>query len=82
MRSPRALRVYLAMKAGTWFCFTTAFTLSALYRIETVGLDPLQLVLLGTVLEGTIFLCEIPTAPVGISQRKMVPSRAVPRSTN
>ena len=59
-----ALTLYLVMKAGTWLCFTTAFTLSALYRIETVGLDPLQLVLLGTALEGTIFLCEIPTGAV------------------
>jgi DHA3 family tetracycline resistance protein-like MFS transporter len=59
-----ALPIYLVMKAGTWLCFTTAFTLSALYRIETVGLDPLQLVLLGTAIEGTIFLCEIPTGAV------------------
>jgi DHA3 family tetracycline resistance protein-like MFS transporter len=34
------------------------------YYVTTVGLDPLQLVLVGTVLEGTIILLEIPTGVV------------------
>ena len=39
-------------------------TLSGLYRIEVVGLDALQLVLVGTALEATVFVFEIPTGIV------------------
>lgn len=48
------------------FGFTTRamFTTYVVYRVETAGLDALQLVLLGTALEATIFLCEIPTGIV------------------
>jgi len=38
--------------------------ISALYRVQSVGLDPLQLVLVGTVLETVIFVFEIPTGIV------------------
>jgi DHA3 family tetracycline resistance protein-like MFS transporter len=41
--------------------FTTVY---ALYVIRVVGLNPLQLVLMGTVLEATYFLFEIPTGVV------------------
>jgi len=37
---------------------------SAIYRVQNAGLDPLQLVLVGTVLETTVFLFEIPTGIV------------------
>ena len=36
-------------------------TVISVYRIEVVGLDPLRLVLLGTALEVTVLLCEVPT---------------------
>ena len=36
-------------------------TVASVYRIEVVGLDPLQLVLLGTALEVAVFLFEVPT---------------------
>ena len=39
-------------------------TLSAIYRIQSAGLNPLQLILVGTVLEGVVFLFEIPTGVV------------------
>ncbi len=39
-------------------------TLSAVYRIQSAGLNPLQLILVGTVLEGVVFLFEIPTGIV------------------
>ncbi len=50
-----------------WTCalracfFALVFTLSAVYRIEVAGLDALQLVLVGTMLEAAVFLFEIPT---------------------
>src|SRR4051794_2888453 len=40
------------------------FTPLAVYYVTTVGLDPLQLVLVGTAVEGTIILFEIPTGIV------------------
>jgi DHA3 family tetracycline resistance protein-like MFS transporter len=36
-------------------------TVSGVYRVRAAGLNPLQLVLVGTVLEGTAFLFSIPT---------------------
>jgi MFS family permease len=53
--------VYLVV-AGIGPLFTTiAFTIAAVYYVTVAGLDPLQLVLLGTTLEATYFLMEIPT---------------------
>ena len=39
-------------------------TVSAIYRVQSAGLNPLQLVLVGTVLEAAVFLFEIPTGIV------------------
>lgn len=44
--------------------FTMMSMISAIYRVQSAGLDPLQLVLVGTVLELTVFLFEIPTGIV------------------
>ena len=56
--------VYLVVAGGGGFFFTVAFTLSALYRIREAGLSPLQLILLGTALEGAVLLFEVPTGVV------------------
>ncbi|WP_461615196.1 hypothetical protein [Clostridium sp. Marseille-QA1073] len=40
---------------------TVVFTSSSLYQINNVGLNPLQLIIVGTVLESTYFIFEIPT---------------------
>lgn len=37
------------------------FTASTLYLVQTIGLNPFQLVLVGTVLELTAFIAEVPT---------------------
>ncbi len=60
----QAQSIYLAMRGGTWFCFTTVFTLAAIYRIEMGGFDPLYLVLAGTVMELATFLFEVPTGVI------------------
>ena len=52
----------LAIGAGVVYKVT--FAMSAIYRVEVVGLDVFQLVFLGTVLEATVFLFEIPTGVV------------------
>lgn len=69
-----ASRVYLILATGTALAFSTRGTLSAIYRIEEAGLNPLQLVLVGTVLEASVFLFEIPTGVVAdaISRRRSV----------
>ncbi len=41
--------------------FTMMSMISAIYRVESAGLNPLQLVLVGTVIEATIFVFEVPT---------------------
>jgi DHA3 family tetracycline resistance protein-like MFS transporter len=44
--------------------FHAATTVMAVYYVQEVGLNPLELVLLGTVFEATIFLFEIPTGVI------------------
>lgn len=68
---PSAYRLYLALVGATGFFFWVWAAMSALYRIQEVGLNPLQLVLVGTVLEVSAFLFEIPTGVVAdtISRR-------------
>ena len=47
-------------------------TMSAVYRIQEAGLDPIQLILVGTVLEISIFLFEVPTGVVAdVHSRRM-----------
>ncbi len=38
------------------------YVLLTVYYVQTIGMNPLQLVLVGTVLEATAFVCEIPTS--------------------
>ncbi|MDN5764528.1 MAG: MFS transporter [Humibacillus sp.] len=50
---------------GSWSLFhSLAFTLALLYQVQVAGLTPLQLILVGTVMEATCFLFEIPTGIV------------------
>ena len=59
-----AYRVYLILSGVSSFAFAVIFTLNLVYQGEVVGLTPLQLVLVGTTLEATAFLFEIPTGIV------------------
>ncbi len=59
-----ALTAYLLMRGMRSFLFWTAFITGAIYYIQGVGFDPLQLVLVGTALELTAFACEIPTGVI------------------
>jgi MFS transporter, DHA3 family, tetracycline resistance protein len=49
-----------------WLSFASAvtFTVSAVYFVTEVGMNPLELVLVGTAMELTIFVFEIPTGVV------------------
>lgn len=56
-----ARTVYLVLEASTGLSFYLSSTIFAVYLIVDVGLNPLELVLLGTVLEGTTLVFELPT---------------------
>lgn len=57
-------RVYLLLTGGSAGCYALAFTLSMVYQVQVVGLSPLELVLVGTVLEASVFVGEVPTGIV------------------
>lgn len=65
---------YLFLSAASSLLFFMVFTINLLYHVETVGLSPLQLVLVGTTLEGVIVLFEVPTGIVAdlVSRRRSV----------
>lgn len=64
MNRPTPKFVFLVSNFTAGFILSIVFAASQLYRVQTVGLDPLQLVLVGTTLEATAFLFEIPTGVV------------------
>src|SRR3954447_14859750 len=60
----RPERVFLSITATAAFVSALVFTIAPLYRFRTAGLDDLELVLVGTVMEAAVFLFEIPTGIV------------------
>src|SRR4029450_10439086 len=58
------LPLYYLLAGGSALCYSLTFTLSMVYQVQEVGLSPLQLVLVGTVLEASVFLGEVPTGIV------------------
>ncbi|MEP6630492.1 MAG: MFS transporter, partial [Lapillicoccus sp.] len=64
MRPARPQTVYYLLGGGTSFLLVLAFTLNQVYYVTVVGLGPLEMVLVGTLLEATCFLFEIPTGVV------------------
>ncbi|MGE5643601.1 MAG: MFS transporter [Byssovorax cruenta] len=59
-----ATRVYLSMEMATAICLCLVFTTNNLYEATVAGLAPLQLVLVGTTVEVSAFLFEVPTGIV------------------
>jgi DHA3 family tetracycline resistance protein-like MFS transporter len=57
----RPYLVYLGEEAAGNFCFMMVITAAGLFMIQVAKLDALQLVLVGTTLELSAFLFEIPT---------------------
>ena len=64
MRKLSAYTIYLIHSGGYSLFSAMAYTIIAVYYVKVVGLNPLQLVLIGTALEVSIFLLEIPTGVV------------------
>jgi len=59
-----AYSIYLILRGADNFFRSMIYIGIAVYYIQTIGMNPLQLVLIGTTIEVTIFLCEIPTGVV------------------
>src|SRR5688500_10598664 len=64
MRRPSPARLYVVIGAVEAFAGTLAFTITNIYRFRTAGLDPFQLVIVGTAMEAAVFLFEVPTGVV------------------
>jgi MFS transporter, DHA3 family, tetracycline resistance protein len=64
VRRPDATRVFYGMEFFDTLGAQAAYTVWAVYLVQEVGVNPLQLVLLGTVSEIAIFLFEVPTGVV------------------
>jgi DHA3 family tetracycline resistance protein-like MFS transporter len=64
LKKPNAYMVYLVLRGVIAFASTLMFTILAVYYVRSVGMSPLQLVLVGTVLEVAILLFEVPTGVV------------------
>jgi len=63
MRKQSPTAVYLGLELILSAAFAVSFTVTAVYFVKTVHLDPLQLVLVGTAMEATIFVCATPSGP-------------------
>ena len=64
LRKWDAFQTFMLIEALSTFAFTVAFTVSMYYQVTVVGLNALQLVLVGTTLEIAAFIFEIPTGVV------------------
>ncbi len=73
-KKPRAYSVYLLFRFCFSLLFSMATVLSMVYHLKVVGLNSLQLVLVGTVLETACFVFEVPTGVVAdlYSRRRSV----------
>lgn len=58
------VRVFSVYSFVFAFCYALTASLSLVFMATTLGLDPLQMVLVGTALEAVTFLFEIPTGVV------------------
>jgi DHA3 family tetracycline resistance protein-like MFS transporter len=65
---------YLRASAAYGLCWSTIVTVNLVFMATVAKLDPLQMVLVGTVLEGAVFLFEVPTGVVAdaVSRRLSV----------
>jgi DHA3 family tetracycline resistance protein-like MFS transporter len=58
------LQLYVRLRFLSAMFFSTIITINLVYQATVVGLNPLQLVLVGTLLEAVCFVFEIPTGIV------------------
>lgn len=58
---PAPMSTWLFLNIAAAFANTVVFTVAAVYFVRDLGASPFQLVLIGTVMEITVFLFEVPT---------------------
>jgi DHA3 family tetracycline resistance protein-like MFS transporter len=72
MKKLNAYTTYLLMTGWDGAISWLIFTVGPIYQVTVVGLNPLQLVLVGTTLEATAFIFEVPTGVVAdVYSRKL-----------
>lgn len=54
-------RLYLAMRVGLSFLVSMGFTTAVVYRVEAGGMNPFELLMIGTILEVTYLVFQLPT---------------------
>jgi len=64
MNKNSVLGLYFKLRFFSALFFSTIITVNLVYQATVVGLNPLQLVLVGTLLESVCFIFEIPTGVV------------------
>lgn len=64
LRTQNASTIFLVRAGVSMFCSGLIFISLGAYYVRTIGMSPLQLVLVGTALEATAFLFEVPTGVV------------------
>ena len=64
MRRLSAGSVWYAYESAASFLWAMVFTVTAYYFVTEVGMSPLELVLVGTVMELSVFVFEVPTGIV------------------
>lgn len=64
MKNRKAYVVYLLLEGLFALFFGIVVTVNLVYQVEVAHLNPLQLVLVGTALEATYFVCTVPTGVV------------------
>jgi MFS transporter, DHA3 family, tetracycline resistance protein len=67
-----AYRVFLIEAGASAFSRSLIYTVLAVYYVQTVGMNPLQLVLVGTTIEAACFLFQVPTGVIAdLSSRRL-----------
>lgn len=64
LRAGDPSRVYYGLTGVSTFAYALCFTLNMVFQVKVIGLEPLQMVLVGTMLELTILFFEVPTGIV------------------
>ena len=72
MKKHNALSIYSQLRFTSALLFSVIVTVNLVYQATIVGLNPLQLILVGTMLETVSFLFEVPTGIVAdVYSRKL-----------
>ncbi len=61
MRNRRASSIYIFLSCISSLSYSMIFTIGQIYQINVVGLNPLQLVLVGSLQQSVNFLLQVPT---------------------